>query len=176
MIRSHLLRSWAGSMCTQSKRCFKCLQVLPLEAFYKHSMMSGGRMNKCKECTKRDVKEHRQANLERVRAYDKLRGSMPHRVAARKEYAQTEAGKLAHKRALDKQKAIRPKQAAARYAVSNALRDGKLVKLPCVVCGSEKVEGHHADYDRPLDVVWLCNRHHREAHALVANDERKEAA
>lgn len=163
-------------MCTQSKRCFKCLQVLSLEAFYKHSAMSDKRLNKCIECTKKDVREHRQANLEKVRAYDKLRGSMPHRVAARKEYAQTPEGRLAHKRALDKQREIRPKQASARYAVSNALRDGKLAKLPCLVCGAEKVEGHHADYDRPLDVVWLCNKHHRAAHSIVANDERKEAA
>ena len=62
--------------------------------------MGDGRLGKCKDCTKNDVKRHRQENLESVRAYDRLRGSMPHRVAARKDYAKTPEGKLAHARAL----------------------------------------------------------------------------
>lgn len=157
------------------KRCFKCQQMKPIDEFYKHSQMGDGRLNKCKECTKKDVGKNRQENLERIRAYDKLRGSMPHRVAARKEYAKTEAGKIAHSRALKKQKITSPKKTKARNAVSNALRDGRLVRLPCLVCG-ENSEAHHPDYDRPLDVVWLCNKHHREAHALVANDDSKKVA
>lgn len=163
-------------MLTQFKRCFKCLKSLPLDAFYKHSAMSDGRLNKCKECTKSDARQNRLDKAEYYRQYDRMRASQPHRVAARKEYMQTEAGKLAHARALKKQKAVRQKEAKARYAVSNAVRDGKLERTPCMVCGAEKVEGHHPDYDRPLDVVWLCNKHHRAAHALVANDDGKEAA
>jgi len=27
-----------------------------------------------------------------------------------------------------------------------------------------KAEAHHDDYSRPLDVRWLCKRHHEEAH------------
>lgn len=71
-----------------TKRCFKCMCDKPLEDFYAHAKMRDGRLNKCIECTKRDVAEHRQANLERLRAYDRLRASTHHRVAARKEYAQ----------------------------------------------------------------------------------------
>jgi hypothetical protein len=41
---------------------------------------------------------------------------------------------------------------------------GRLVKQPCAVCGStEKVEKHHKDYLKPLDVVWLCRAHHLAA-------------
>ncbi len=158
------------------KKCFKCLETLPLGSFYKHDQMGDGHLNKCKECTKKDVKEHRQANLEHIRAYDKMRESMPHRVAAHKKYQKTDAGKVAHSKALMRQKEIRPKENKARNAVSNALRDGRLLKLPCLICGDVRVEGHHPDYDRPLDVVWLCHSHHKQTHALVANDERKEAA
>ena len=46
-----------------------------------------------------------------------------------------------------------------------AIRRGKLVRGPCSVCGvTEGVDGHHTDYTKPLDVVWLCKPHHREAH------------
>lgn len=151
------------------KRCFKCQCEKPMDDFYKHSAMGDGRLGKCKECTKADVAKHRQENLERVRSYDKMRGSMPHRVAARREYAKTPSGKESHKRALKKQRQINPDKAKARYAVSNAVRDGKLLRQPCWCCG-QKAEAHHPDYSRPLDVVWLCQEHHRQTHALVANE------
>lgn len=57
-----------------TKKCFKCLCEKPLEAFYKHQAMSDGRLGKCKECTKADVTKHRQENLEKIRAYDRMRG------------------------------------------------------------------------------------------------------
>jgi len=45
-----------------------------------------------------------------------------------------------------------------------ALYHGELVREPCVVCGEEKSQGHHEDYSKPLDVVWLCSLHHHERH------------
>lgn len=144
------------------KTCFKCLQSLPLEAFYKHSAMGDGRLGKCKECTKTDVKNHRLENLDRIRAYDKFRSSMPHRIQK-----QTERTKQYRQRF--------PERKAANNAVNNAVRDGRLKKLPCWVCG-EKALAHHPDYSRPLDVVWLCQPHHKQTHALVANDDEMERA
>lgn len=52
----------------------------------------------------------------------------------------------------------------ARNATTNGLRDKKLKRQPCVVCGELKVEGHHQDYMKPLEVIWLCAKHHREIH------------
>lgn len=40
------------------------------------------------------------------------------------------------------------------------LRRGKIQRGPCAVCGEESVEAHHEDYSKPLEVVWLCRRHH----------------
>lgn len=146
-----------------SKRCFKCLYEKPLGAFYKHAMMGDGRLNKCIECTKRDVAEHRQNNLEAVRAYDRMRASQPHRMALRASI-------------VERYKTQFPNRIKATNAVNNAVRDGKLKKQPCWVCGSKAV-AHHPDYSRPLDVVWLCHPHHRQTHALVANEPsiKKEA-
>lgn len=49
---------------------------------------------------------------------------------------------------------------SAQGKAQRAIRRGDLVRQPCVVCGHEKVLAHHPDYDKPLDVVWLCPKHH----------------
>lgn len=67
-----------------------------------------------------------------------------------------------------------PEKARAHQRVKQALRAGRLVKQPCKVCGAP-AEGHHPDYSKPLLLVWLCRRHHREAHRrkIVKGPRRK---
>ena len=36
--------------------------------------------------------------------------------------------------------------------------------LPCQVCHKKKVEAHHYDYQKPLKVIFLCQKHHKELH------------
>jgi hypothetical protein len=121
----------------------------------------------CKECRKAKVRANRDANIEKYRAYDRERSGLAHRVAGRLEYQQTEQGREACNRAKRNWIQRHPKQRAAHIAVGNAIKAGRLVPTPCVVCGGEHVEGHHPDYDAPLDVVWLCIPCHEEAHSLV---------
>ena len=45
-----------------SKVCFKCEQEKPLTEFYRHKTMFDGYVGKCKECTKKDVKDNRDKN------------------------------------------------------------------------------------------------------------------
>lgn len=52
----------------------------------------------------------------------------------------------------------------AHTKVANAIRGGRLARLPCSECGETKVEAHHVDYDKPLDVIWLCKSHHAQLH------------
>ena len=51
-----------------------------------------------------------------------------------------------------------------RSYASVYLKRGKLTRQPCAECGSEKSQMHHPDYSKPLDVVWLCRRHHSALH------------
>ncbi len=51
-----------------------------------------------------------------------------------------------------------------RMIVAAALGDGRLQRQSCEACGSKKSEAHHDDYNRPLDVRWLCRKHHFEWH------------
>lgn len=51
-----------------------------------------------------------------------------------------------------------------RWAFRDALKDNRLVRQPCFVCGETEVDGHHPDYSAPLSVVWLCKEHHKQLH------------
>ena len=51
----------------------------------------------------------------------------------------------------------------ARTKVRSAILAGKLNRKPCQKCGATDVQAHHVDYNKPLDVTWLCLVHHKEA-------------
>ena len=129
------------------KQCFKCEEEKELSEFYKHKQMGDGHLNKCKDCTRRDVDKHRSENLEKIRAYDRARGNRQD-----KEYR-------------DKYKVRFPNKYKAHSMVSNAIRDKKLFKKPCEVCNTEeRIHAHHDDYLEPLNVRWLCSAHHSQWH------------
>lgn len=133
------------------KTCFKCHQQKPFSDFYKHKEMADGYLNKCKECAKKDALAHRDKNIDQIREKDRLRGKSEKRIARNAENVKRYRERNA-------------KRYKANNKLNNALRDGKIQKLPCFICGVENTEGHHPDYDRPLDVVWLCAEHHKEIH------------
>jgi hypothetical protein len=57
-----------------------------------------------------------------------------------------------------------PEKNACRVAFRNADRRGDVRRKPCFVCGAKKVEAHHWDYTKPMDVFWLCRSHHVAVH------------
>jgi len=48
--------------------------------------------------------------------------------------------------------------------VAAAIADGTLTRQPCETCGAVPADAHHEDYDKPLEVVWLCRSHHKQLH------------
>ena len=118
------------------KKCFKCGIEKPIDDFYTHSGTSDGHLNKCKECTRRDVMEYRR---------DKPDRELSTRLKA--------CGK-------------NPTPKNAYRAVQAALKAGVLIRPDrCSACGCTSaehvIEAHHYDYSRPLDVIWLCVPCHR---------------
>lgn len=57
-----------------------------------------------------------------------------------------------------------PEKISAREKVHNAVKNGKLIRKPCRICGNKQSFAHHKDYARPLEVEWYCRKHHREQH------------
>jgi hypothetical protein len=141
--------------------CKQCDCVKPLEYFYVSNLA------RCKECVKASVRANRAEKIEYYTEYEKSRANLAHRVAARAQYAKTDAGKAAHKSALLRSRQKFPGKSRARSLLWKAIIRGKIKPHPCWVCG-EKAHGHHPDYDRPLEVVWLCAVHHKAAHAAAA--------
>lgn len=65
-----------------------------------------------------------------------------------------------------------PHKVKARNALYHEIRKGRMVKGACESHGADcrgRVEAHHDDYARPLDVRWICQHHHR-----VADETRRE--
>ncbi len=55
-------------------------------------------------------------------------------------------------------------QRSAHNQLTTALRNGRTTRQSCVICGKSPSEGHHEDYARPLEVIWLCRWHHAQRH------------
>lgn len=130
--------------------------------------MGDGYLNKCKECTKLDTRKNREENLEYYQEYDRIRGDLPHRKKLRKEVAKRWGldPELRKKRReqVSKWSETNAIKRAAHYIVFYERRSGRLAQKPCEVCGKMKVHAHHDDYSKPLDIKWLCAKHHGERH------------
>lgn len=43
---------------------------------------------------------------------------------------------------------------------------------PCEMCGTEiDVHRHHPDYDKPMDIIFLCRTHHKRVHGRIPKDD-----
>jgi hypothetical protein len=138
-----------------SKKCFKCGTTQPLTEFYQHKGMADGHLGKCKPCTKSDSIAHREKNAERYRAYDRDRAKNPNRIALASEINK-------------RWRAEDTRRQKCHNAVARAVRKGDLLQEPCSRCGDANSVAHHESYDRPLDVVWLCQVHHKQRHKELA--------
>tara|TARA_R100001530_G_scaffold12904_2_gene11999 strand:- start:3978 stop:4412 length:435 start_codon:yes stop_codon:yes gene_type:complete len=133
------------------KKCFKCKIKKPLSKFYWHPETKDKYLNKCIVCTKKDVKKRYYKKRKQILEYEKRR-------------TQTKERKLQLRRYKRKSNLKFPGKQKARMKVNRYLRSGKLIKGACETCGDKEVEAHHPDYRKPLDVIWLCKKHHLQQH------------
>lgn len=113
--------------------------------------MADGHLNKCKSCAKEDSKKRYTDPVSRPKiiAYERARWLKPERRLKVAQYLKTMRAKY-------------PGKYKARMKVGNELRSGRLKKTPCW-CGDKKVEAHHKDYRKKLQIAWLCRKHHLSA-------------
>ena len=54
--------------------------------------------------------------------------------------------------------------------VAKAIKEGRLKRQPCIICGLENAEAHHPDYSKILEVVFLCPVHHLKFHSFLRKE------
>ncbi len=167
------------------KECKVCEEIKPLDDFHLRVDSKDGRRNECKGCKNKQGQKWKEENPDKIKE-----GSRNYRQSHRKGllekqrvYNQTPAGREVNRRSSKKQRSVYPERAAAyhkeyankyseryraRYLVHNAIRDGKLERsIFCEECGlPADTQGHHEDYNQPLNVDWLCRKCHTELHLV----------
>ena len=160
-------RQVAASAATY--QCKSCEGHFGANAFY------ASNQSMCKECVKERVRANRAKKIDYYRSYDRKRyRDFEHRKEAARKSAMSDAAKAARARATARSKIDEPQKWIARGAVRSALRGGKLKRgTECFFCGSgTRIEAHHHDYDKPLDVFWLCSKCHGKLHTINGDFQR----
>lgn len=150
------------------KRCRLCQEVKDLGSFTAHKATADRISSECRSCQRETSAAWRKKNVEHKRIQDAEYRSNPavierHRIShLRYKAANPEVLKVNR----DAWKQRNKHKIAAHTAIGNAVAAGKVTRLPCW-CGNPKSEGHHEDYTKPLEVIWLCRKHHAEAHRKI---------
>jgi hypothetical protein len=135
------------------KKCGKCKMIKEINNFYRNTNLGDGWAYYCKDCS-------RTIDIPRGKRYFKENQEKVH--ARHVEWFRNHPGKSSE---YNKKSDIKyPERRLAKQMVNNAIQSGRLIKQPCQVCSELKVHGHHDDYYKPLEVMWLCIKHHRQIH------------
>ena len=141
----------------EMRTCRVCGETKPISEYYKHGKWLSRMCKECdKEESKRYIKKYREEHPG-CRKEEHHKYSIKHREEL-----------------LQKQRARRaknPQQMRAQSLLNSYILRGKIEKPKvCQVCGKEgRVEAHHSDYSKPLDVIWCCKSCH-----YVLDKERRE--
>ena len=144
------------------KRCTKCGRELPETCFNWSDRARGRRQGMCRDCFSKYNRERYAKNRDGVRR-------------AVREYRREHPDAVIRTRLATN--ARNPTKVNARRCVEAAMKAGVLVRPDhCSGCGcsdsEHRIEAHHNDYSRPLDVIWLCTPCHRR---MDAQRRRREA-
>jgi hypothetical protein len=153
-----------GHMLNESKACSKCGETKELDMFRKQKAGKFGHTAACLRCESAAGKLWRAANPS---YYADYQAKDPERFRLYKA-AWKKANPKKHGISAEKYKAKYPERVLARSKANKAIEAGKLVSQPCYVCGTDQlIHAHHEDYSKPLDVLWLCRKHHHVRHKII---------
>lgn len=150
----------------EEKQCIDCNQLKPISEFYQKG--EGKYRAVCKDCYrkryskswKKYYQKHKDEILLRVRKYYIANRD---RILERyKKWCKTEKAKKIIREKEKKRRRRWLQKVRCRELFHYYLKTGKIKRGVCEICGSEEVEAHHDDYSKPLQVRWLCPKHHRE--------------
>lgn len=148
------------------KRCSACGTQKPLMLFFRNRSSADGHGWQCKDCHGRGVRSSRRKHAPKVLA-QKRKWNLAHSELVKAKARRYRAKHREEVRAyVARVKQERPERYAAKLAVRNAVRRGDLSRPSrCENCGERRrLNAHHPDYSKPLEVKFLCHRCHGDEH------------
>ena len=154
--------------------CVCCQTEKDENEFYK------GNKSHCKTCIKERARLNRKSKLEYYREYDRNRPNKRERAKKVSEYKNRlrkenpeKFDSVFHKARKNYRKNHHDK-CLAHEKLQYALDTGKVIRPnKCSMCGVECIpQGHHYDYSKPLDVIWLCAKCHSRIHVELRRAKR----
>lgn len=153
------------------KRCACCLTVRIVAEFSGDRSRPDGLSRNCSKCDAERIKQRRLRDGDLLRARERQRYSAdPDRQRkAAAEYRRSDRGKRLNALAVQRYRARNAEKHAAHVEVRKAIAAGILTKpdrceLAHLGGCNGRLEAHHHDYTRPLEVRWLCVSHHQSRH------------
>jgi len=195
--KEQLLQMFRSNGNMLKLKCRECGIVGGEDVFNKREFMSGKwycKIGLCKKCKSNYNKKYAQKNKDKIksqkRKYEKLnREKISKR--RRKKYVENREKILTQKKVYYKEnKSVVLKRwydyrqleenkikLKARDSLRWAVEGGIIIKPEnCSKCGGTRIiHGHHEDYNKPLEVVWLCSSCHKQLHVRKKHEEYREA-
>jgi len=157
-----------GSEKITEKKCGKCNEVKDVSLFCKSTNRPNGcgYINLCKQCrsiyNKQYYSSHMGEHAEYRRNYYIINRTLIKKN--RREYYLKNKDMIFLY--LEKYYRENPLVRKAHARVQKAIIRGTLVPQLCEFCKEEKIQAHHEDYTKPLDVWWLCSSCHQILHSV----------
>ena len=133
--------------------CEVCKKEIPITRVYRNYCSNRCYHKAYSEKNKDKLKKNKQEHYQKNREVYIKKAILWNKNHPKKRYQLTENYRKKY-----------PERIRAQGRINDGIRYGKLKRKPCIVCNS-KAHAHHPDYSKPLDVIWLCPRHHKLEHA-----------
>jgi hypothetical protein len=149
------------------KSCNRCGIELDLSVgFSENPNSSDGYRSICKGCDGEYARKRYVENKERLRREARIYSSSDAGKKARRKYLETDIGRMNHRESARRHKLKNPLKERARVQIKLSLISGLMVRPDtCEACSTDcKPDGHHHDYNKPLEVIWLCKGCHIGIH------------
>jgi len=165
------------------KRCSSCRLVKDINLFVTRKEAKDGHRGQCKECYNKLAESISNRSREKHRELIRARAKKWQKDNHDKYLEQSKASNARNKEHRNiQQKEAHKKDTKKKIAYKYFRRVQKTGLIPppltwCQLCGKDiqhdRIVAHHADYDYPFSVIYLCQEHHSAVHMWLKTTQKE---